>query len=755
MTDVIVIDKDVVVEVKQPTVPAAAQPPKIGLVEINQLVQRGSIWSTGHGAPTLSGGQTGDMYLDVDTGDIYRWDGVAWVFQGTFAPATLTPAEILAALITVDGAGSNLDADLLDGQHGAYYAKQSDMTTQTSRNDTQDTQIAANTDAIAFNATAITNLDNAKAPKDSPTFTGDPKAPTPAPGDNDTSIATTAYVQNEIAVKAPVASPTFTGDPKAPTPTAGDNDTSIATTAFVQTEIAGKAPIASPSFTGDPKAPTPSPGDNDTSIATTAFVAAALAAGTLPADILAKLLTVDGAGSNLDADLLDGQHGAYYLDLSHSTNVLPPARFSDASHGTRAGGNLHPLATSLVAGFMVDAPSDSFVYGRKNGAWATVIGGATTDDLPPAGPLQDGQLWWKSSTGVLYLWYADANSSQWVQVSASPQVVDNNYARKTAQSRNRVVNGAMQISQENGNSLVNTSGAYAVDQFFAQWNGAMVLSQQRKQIVTPKGSRDRLQITVSTVDAAIAAGEYALVATRIEGGYVADFCWGTAQAQQAVVRFGFKGPAGTYHVVIQNNGNTRSYVAQMVISGAQANTDTEQVFIIPGDVTGTWAADNSVGLHLYIVLATGSTYQGALGWQAGNIIGTSAQSNGVAAANVFELFDVGLYLDPDDTGLPPPWQAPDPTDEQIKCMRYWEYLDGEGFGFSGNATSASGYSAFAQYRVPKRATPILLGTNASAVGFPTTVGATAGDVNAMRENRVATATGAVGFRTSWQANARM
>jgi Collagen triple helix repeat (20 copies) len=32
----------------------------------------------------------------------------------------------------------------------------------------------------------------------SPTFTGDPKAPTPAPGDNDTSVATTAFVQAAI-----------------------------------------------------------------------------------------------------------------------------------------------------------------------------------------------------------------------------------------------------------------------------------------------------------------------------------------------------------------------------------------------------------------------------------------------------------------------------------------------------------------------------------------------------------------------------
>jgi hypothetical protein len=38
----------------------------------------------------------------------------------------------------------------------------------------------------------------------------------------------------DLAAKAPLASPTFTGNPTAPTATVGDNDTSIATTAFVQ-----------------------------------------------------------------------------------------------------------------------------------------------------------------------------------------------------------------------------------------------------------------------------------------------------------------------------------------------------------------------------------------------------------------------------------------------------------------------------------------------------------------------------------------
>lgn len=42
------------------------------------------------------------------------------------------------------------------------------------------------------------------------------------------------------------------------------------------------------------------------------------------AAILAELLTVDGPGSGLDADLLDGESGAYYLDYNNFTNLPDP-----------------------------------------------------------------------------------------------------------------------------------------------------------------------------------------------------------------------------------------------------------------------------------------------------------------------------------------------------------------------------------------------------------------------------------------------
>ena len=87
------------------------------------------------------------------------------------------------------------------------------------------------------------------APKNSPTLTGIPKAPTPAAGDNTTQIATTAFVQaiatalntalnTALALKAPLASPGLTGTPTAPTAAQSTNNTQIATTAFVKSAIA-------------------------------------------------------------------------------------------------------------------------------------------------------------------------------------------------------------------------------------------------------------------------------------------------------------------------------------------------------------------------------------------------------------------------------------------------------------------------------------------------------------------------------------
>ena len=87
---------------------------------------------------------------------------------------------------------------------------------------------------------------NAKAPLASPELTGVPTAPTAAANTNTTQIATTAYVQTEIAdliASAPGALDTLDELAAA----LGDDANYAAT---ITTALAAKAPLASPTFTG-------------------------------------------------------------------------------------------------------------------------------------------------------------------------------------------------------------------------------------------------------------------------------------------------------------------------------------------------------------------------------------------------------------------------------------------------------------------------------------------------------------------------
>ena len=365
--------------------------------------------------------------------------------------------------------------------------------------------------------------------------------------------------------------------------------------------------------------------------------------------------------------------------------------------------------SSPSEGQIFNAPSGpSYVFNAP--VWKAVGQGqiAIIADAAPANPA-NGQLWWESDTGILWVYYNDGNSSQWVQAGGVYAPVG------TAETRNRIVNGAMQVSQEYGNTAFGpavTLAGHNAD----QWNTGTGTSPgtattQRVQVTTPNGSKDRWRCTVGTAKAALAAGDYVTVTQAIEGVRIADFLWGSAGARQIVLRFGWKSPAGTYSVNLGNSGSGRTYLVNFTITAGQANTNTVQTLIIPGDVTGTWPTDTSGGIYLSFSIACGTTYQGVAGWQNGGKLGTASNTNGMATAGaVFELFDVGLYLDPDRTGVAPAWQMPDEAEELRACMRYWE---GVGITISTNSTLSNTSWFQAQKRVPPALT-LTAGTAAGA-----------------------------------------
>ena len=78
---------------------------------------------------------------------------------------------------------------------------------------------------------------------------------------------------------------------------------------------------------------------------------------------------------------------------------------------------------------------------RENGQWVTVsagsgpagtpgsdgppgpsgVAGLQISETPPTSPTpSEGDLWWESDTGALYVYYNDGNSSQWVAVAQGP-----------------------------------------------------------------------------------------------------------------------------------------------------------------------------------------------------------------------------------------------------------------------------------------------------------------------------------------------
>jgi hypothetical protein len=309
-------------------------------------------------------------------------------------------------------------------------------------------------------------------------------------------------------------------------------------------------------------------------------------------------------------------------------------------------------------------------------------------------------------TGVNYT----ARSSQWRDI------------RGRADADNRLINGSFLLSVINGNTSGTVDGLYMAD----MWNMYRVTDTgvcrgQRLSLITPKGNHKRLRITIETADTTLVAGEYATFSTAFEGLNMADLKFGTANAVPVVLRFGWKSPAGTYCVALRNQPITRSYVMWWTVSAGQANTDIEVVFPIPGETSGVWSGANNVwGWLDWSIFGFNSTpLNTAFSWLTGSFSRVPMTNGAATVGNIFEIFDVGFYADPNYTGLAPEWETTDDLDETFRCERYLT-LGVAMHGIVGSATTVArlGHSP----QVPMRTNPTHNFNGSPAVydgtGFP-------------------------------------
>lgn len=135
----------------------------------------------------------------------------------------------------------------------------------------------------------------------------------------------------------------------------------------LQAALDAKAPLVTPAFSGTPTAPTAAAATNTAQIATTAFVKSQGYATIGGTDLAAK---VSKAG-----DTMTG-----------------------------------PLTLADVPTVPLHAATKSYVDQKPSGA--------STNDIPPNAPV-NGQMWWETDTGSLFIFYDDGNSQAWVQLNAS------------------------------------------------------------------------------------------------------------------------------------------------------------------------------------------------------------------------------------------------------------------------------------------------------------------------------------------------
>src|SRR5439155_18222376 len=104
------------------------------------------------------------------------------------------------------------------------------------------------------------------------------------------------------------------------------------------------------------------------------------------------------------------------------------------------------------------------------------------------------------------------------------------------------LNGAMEVSQENGTSSVTLTGTgslqtkYLVDGVMASYRGTFVAAGQQVTDA-PAGYRNSLKFTVSTAQASLGANDELSVLVPIEGVRAARLALGTAGS--ASLSFGF------------------------------------------------------------------------------------------------------------------------------------------------------------------------------------------------------------------------
>jgi len=284
---------------------------------------------------------------------------------------------------------------------------------------------------------------------------------------------------------------------------------------------------------------------------------------------------------------------------------------------------------------------------------------------------------------------------------------------------NVIINGDMEIAQRGTTFAAAGDGVYTLDRMKYYKNGAMVNTVTQDTDVptfSESGhlSQHSLKVDCTTIDAAIAAGDYNEIGYKVEG-----YDYAPMKEKTVTLSFWVKSTkTGTFCVGFLNNGSDRSYVVEYVVD--VTNTwEKKEITLTLDQAGGTEDYTDGKGFDIRFVLASGATYQTTPDtWQTGAYFSTSNQVNACDSTdNNFLLSQLKLEIG--DRATPFRIRGGGHEEEVALCQRYWHTTYSYGTAI-GNATTNGAvyfYNEQTAYTFGRSSFPVRMRTTPTIVPY--------------------------------------
>jgi hypothetical protein len=243
--------------------------------------------------------------------------------------------------------------------------------------------------------------------------------------------------------------------------------------------------------------------------------------------------------------------------------------------------------------------------------------------------------------------------------------------------KNRIINGAMVISQRGTSFSSPANGDYTLDrwQYISSQSGKVAITQDTS--VYPVGFTSSLKATSSSAYS-VGTSEKFTIRQCIEGFNILDLAWGTANAKSVTLSaWVYSSLTGTFGGSLYNYDANYYYPFSYTISSA--NTWTQISITIAGPTSGTWYTTNTGGIEVGFSLGAGATVSGTAGTWGSTAYFSATGATSVVGTNGATFYITGVQLEKGSTATSFDYR-PYGTELQL-CQRYYQFVGGTANGF--------------------------------------------------------------------------